>query len=230
VELALIVLKQGVHELVRAVEKGKITITTAAKLAKLPPDAQRRVVAEIVAGTPTAVALIVTGAEKPEPPCFDDRTLSQALTQMRKLLDLRAAAYGPCEAYRQTRDQLDLTHRALSRWRTERLNEPVPLIVDDFCRRVPLKVIPAFQTAEEIKILCGQLDAIIRQIEGLSRRPGGTLIQAQFQLPRLHEVRKALWDAQAVSVCPYCWGSVAACGTCRGFAWVPARGWACFQS
>jgi hypothetical protein len=184
---------------------------------------QREAAAEIAAGKPVAYVLAAAGLRNREPPRFDDQILAEVVTRLGKLLDLRAAAFGGNDAYRQARDQLDLLRRAVSRWRTERLNEPVPVIVDAYGRRVPIKVVPAFQAAEEIQILCGQLDAIARQVEGLARRPGGDLIQIQGVLPRLHDARKVLGDAQATAVCP-CGAATANCPHCRGRGWLPVRG------
>jgi hypothetical protein len=225
VELALTVLNQGVRELMQAVQDGKISVSTAAKVPTQPADAQRQVVAEIAAGRPVVEALAAAGVQEREPLRFDGKTLTQAMAHVRKLLDLRARAFGPNNAYRQAREQLDLANRAISRWRTERLNEPVPVIVDDCGRRVPLKVVSAFQTVEEIKILCGQLDAIGRQVEGLARTPGGKLIQAQCVVPELIKARKVLWNAQPATVCHWCSGNSPTCSQCYGRGWLPVSGW-----
>jgi hypothetical protein len=209
---------------VAAVEAGQISVSVAATLARQPADVQRFAVAEIADGRPVVEVLVAAGLQEREPPRFDDQTLTRALTQLRRLLDLRAAAYGPCDAYRLARDQLELASRALGRWRIEHLNEPVPVVTDAKGRRVPVKLVPTFQTAEEIKILLGQLEAIGRQVQGLSRREGGELIRTQDVLPHLDKARKALADAQAQEVCRWCYGRGLDCSACHRRGWMPADG------
>jgi hypothetical protein len=225
VELALRVLENGVRELVQSVEDGTITLSLAAKLASHETKRQGLAVAEIIAGRPVAETLAAAGIQDREPLSFDDKTLTQALAQLRKLLDLRASAFGPNDAYRAARDHLDFASKAVSRWRTGGFNESVPLVHDARGRRAPLAVVPAFQTAEDIKIVCAQFDALAKQIEGLTRRPGGDLIQTQYVVGPLQKARKILWDAQAVEVCTFCSGTVPTCSTCRGRGWLPVTGW-----
>ncbi len=57
VEQALEMLRRGAPELVQAVESGKMSVSAAAKVARLPADVQGKVVAEVVAGCPKARAL-----------------------------------------------------------------------------------------------------------------------------------------------------------------------------
>lgn len=52
VELALFVIERGIPELVQAIENGKVRVTAAVKVARLPADAQGKVVADIIAGRP----------------------------------------------------------------------------------------------------------------------------------------------------------------------------------
>jgi hypothetical protein len=228
VELAITVRKRGAPELIQAVENGQIPVLTAAKVVKLGDkfphaydsfESQRQAVAEIVAGRPVRQVLAAFGIQDRGPISFDEKTLKQTITQLKKITDLRAKAFGPNDAYRQAREHLDLYQRAMNRWRTERLDEPVPVLVDDFGRRVPLAAVSAFQTAQEMQITCGQVDALIGQIVGLSRRPGGELLQVQVALHHLNEVRKIITDARPESACDYCTGPTC---SCRGRGWFAA--------
>jgi hypothetical protein len=78
--------------------------------------------------------------------------------------------------------------------------------------------------AEELCILRGQLEAIGRQVPGLSRQQGGELIRTQDVLPHLDKARKALADAQAQEVCRWCYGSGLDCSACHRRGWMPADG------
>ncbi len=122
---------------------------------------------------------------------FDDKAVDRAFANVRKLLDLRVQAIGPHDAYREACAHLEMAGKALDRWRTERLKEPAPVSTDATGRRVPIKVMPAFQTAEEIKIVCGQLDAALATVRGLCRRAGAELLQ-------IHPVQDALAKARKI--------------------------------
>jgi hypothetical protein len=224
VESARQVQRRGIPELVQLLEQGKISVSAAVKLASRNPHVQRAAVEQIAAGRSVTEALVAVGVQEFEPRSFDDKALTQAIGHVRKMLDARMHAYGLCDAYRQARVQLDLLERQVTRWRTERLNEPMPVIMDAYGRRAPNKVVPAFQTAEEIKILCDQLDAIDKQAEALTRLPGGDLIQPNYVGPRLKQARKALSDARPWEVCSSCSGNC--CPSCSGRGWVPLPGWA----
>jgi hypothetical protein len=82
----------------QAVVNGKLSITAAAKVANHPAEVQRKVVAEIAAGRSIVEALAAVGLQERDPPCFDDKTLTEGMNHLRKLLDLRAGAYGPNDA------------------------------------------------------------------------------------------------------------------------------------
>src|SRR5947209_12809117 len=138
VEQALTVLRRGIPELAQAVENDLVAVSVAAKVATRPAEAQRHFIQDVAGGRPAAEALIVAGVMEREPPQFDDKTLSRALASVLKMIDLRTRAYGPHEAERDARSHLDLASRAVSRWRTERHNEPVPVMTDARSRQVPV--------------------------------------------------------------------------------------------
>jgi hypothetical protein len=225
VEQGKAVLDKGIPELVRAVDEGRISVSTAVKLASKENSVQRTAVDDIAKGKPIAHALASAGIDGRLPASFDDKTLTRAWAQVWKTVNLRARAFGPNEAYRQVRFQLELAGRAMGRWRTEGLNEPAPLITDTNGRQVPLELGTAFQTGEEIEILCFQLDAIIKVVEGLMRQKGSELIQIQCILPGLLKARKILSDARPLFLCYCCAGHAQSCQTCRNRGWLPVHTW-----
>jgi hypothetical protein len=93
-------------------------------------------------------------------------------------------------------------------------------ISDSSGRQVPLKVVPAFQTAEELVVLSNQVDAILNHIQALLRRPGGDLIQNAVS--HRHQARKALLDGMPREVCWACSGNDPRCAACRGRGWLPS--------
>jgi hypothetical protein len=100
---------------------------------------------------------------------------------------------------------------------------PALSIVDARGCPVPPGVMVPFQTAQTIKMLCGQLDALGGQLQQLVRRPGSELIALQAVLPHLIQARKALWEAQPVEVCSWCSGHGSGCHACRGRGWFPVN-------
>jgi hypothetical protein len=226
VELAITVLKHGVREVVELLSQGRLSIRAAVKLATLypiNPCVQQRVVEEIAAGRPLAEALAAAGVQKRKPRSFDDKALTKAVTRLRKVLDQRAAAFGPCEAYWQARDRLGLVSKAVCRWRSGGYNARLRKVIDAYGRPARESVARDFQIVEQIEIVCGQFDGLAKQVQGLTYRPGSQLIQSQLVLCRIKEACKILSDARPVHVCSFCSGPT--CEHCRGLGWTPVPDW-----
>src|SRR6266851_1529090 len=79
VELARLVRRRCMPEVVAAVESGLITVSTAAKLAKAYPGTQQRIVKKVEKGRPVLEVLAEIGFQDRRPPKFDDGVFKKLL-------------------------------------------------------------------------------------------------------------------------------------------------------
>jgi hypothetical protein len=86
---------------------------------------------------------------------------------------------------------------------------------------IPVHAKTAFYTAKQIAIVCRDIDAIVKRVEEIARRPGGRLIRVESVKQQFMDAKGNLWANRATHICPYCHGKKGekACECCKDEGW-----------
>jgi hypothetical protein len=115
--------------------------------------------------------------------------------------------------------------RQIAQIRAANGDQVVP-VVDRSGRRLPSRLMAAFQTANDLRRLMQRLTAMARELEAIAVRPGGELLARGAAWRHLSEAEGLLFHAEPVDVCPDCGGTDARqppCRQCGGRGWIPMR-------
>jgi hypothetical protein len=128
VESAKKVLDNGVHDLVRAVEENKISISGAAKMAKEPPEVQRQAGIAVLSGRAKRVAEVAklcSGGngngrsgqfDQTAAPCYDESALANLYSEAFGLLEKLRAAHHEHPGLVEAMQHLVESRRAFELW------------------------------------------------------------------------------------------------------------------
>lgn len=105
---------------------------------------------------------------------------------------------------------------------------PSEPIVDAEGEKVPSQALLAFERAKRFSEICREIDKLIREVEELSKGPGGRLIRFDSFRQQMKDAKGNLWGNRATHVCPYCHGKPrkTECECCKGEGWVAKHLWA----
>ena len=111
---------QAVPEVQNAVDSGKLSVSTAAKVSELPADKQREVAKVAVNGTKKETVEKVRELSSPKKksgkPLFDDRPIKDTIGKLVRLFDDRAKAHGKSAEHQDCLDKMELVLAAWNRW------------------------------------------------------------------------------------------------------------------
>ncbi len=207
------VLAHGSPELQAAVEKGEVSVSAAAEVAKLPKSEQK----QTVKGGPKAVQRAAAqkreakierlaalgqipdkkGTEEPGPATVPSKAISHAMEAINSLRLIRS--YDPRRV-----EGFEKVHR----WIQNALKGDPP---DDF---------PA-----AVEAMCRELDGVVDRLKSLKALPLAFHIHFDSAIAQVQAARKTLWQGRPVHECPYCAANGEVrndCNACHGLNRVKA--------
>jgi hypothetical protein len=221
VECGRAVINHGIRELQQAVQTGMVTVSDAAKAAKLSPWIQEQALGAVSKGR---VKTLAAAVERLVWRGYEDQLLTQAITTVGQLLRERRNLYGSHEEERRADQLLDQLRATITRWRASGPHAPLDAIRDAQSRMGGGPNLAAFHTGSQLAAISRTLGDLAHLIELLARTPGGQLLRIGSDAGLLRQVSQALMDACPAETCPCCRNSPAHCPTCPacgGKGWLP---------
>jgi hypothetical protein len=216
VESALIVLNHGTRGLREAVQAGIVTVSDAARVARLPHDTQNLALLAVKEGRASTLAAALVSLVRQG---FEEHILTETITALNQLLEERRRLSGPHQEYIRAHEMLGQLRAAVVKWRVAMPGLESTVSHDAQGGYVPAKHYHAFQNASQIVAIIRTLTDLANQIESLRDQYGGQLIR-EDQPYALRKVCQALANACPWIVCPDCRGIWPNCAACNMKGWL----------
>jgi hypothetical protein len=190
----------GVPELADAVEKGEVSVSAAAEVAKLPKADQRKAVR-------SGLGAIKDAAKKAKAPPVSEELVGKVAAALRKnpaatdhdLTTLTGCTPAEAKAARKAAKKLTAG------------DEPEP--------EAGPEEHPAEPTIRRLNVLCRRLDECKAEAEQIAADPFGRHVHLESVAASIDAARKALWQSRPTEPCartPECGSGGGACKACYG--------------